>query len=156
EGAIYGMDYRKIEGGLLVQSLDTAQLDWNQVKVVTQRPPTPQELADLKIGWAVVKQVKSNAIVLARNQRIVGVGAGQMSRIDSVNISIRKAGDRSRGAVLTSDAFFPFPDNVEAAAAAGITAIAQPGGSVKDADSIAACNQHGLAMVFTGMRHFKH
>jgi phosphoribosylaminoimidazolecarboxamide formyltransferase/IMP cyclohydrolase len=115
-----------------------------------------QELADLQIGWAVVKQVKSNAIVLAKELMIIGVGAGQMSRIDSVSIAIRKAGDRAQGSVLASDAFFPFPDNVEAAAAAGVTAIAQPGGSVKDADSIAACNKHGIAMVFTGMRHFKH
>jgi phosphoribosylaminoimidazolecarboxamide formyltransferase / IMP cyclohydrolase len=156
EGHATSFDYRKIEGGLLVQSLDIAQLDWSQVKVVTERKPTAQELSDLQIGWAVVKQVKSNAIVLAKDQMIIGVGAGQMSRIDSVNIAIRKAGDRSQGSVLASDAFFPFPDNVEAAAAAGVKAIAQPGGSVKDADSIAVCNKHGIAMVFTGMRHFKH
>ncbi len=156
DGVATGFDFRKIEGGLLVQSLDVAQLDWSQVKVATERKPTAQELADLQIGWAVVKQVKSNAIVLAKDQMIIGVGAGQMSRIDSVNIAIRKAGDRTKGSVLASDAFFPFPDNVEAAAAAGVTAIAQPGGSVKDTDSIAACDKHGIAMVFTGMRHFKH
>ncbi|MFO0812754.1 MAG: bifunctional phosphoribosylaminoimidazolecarboxamide formyltransferase/IMP cyclohydrolase [Gemmatales bacterium] len=156
EGNAYGFDFRKIEGGLLVQGLDTALVDWNAVKVVTERKPSATELADLAVGWTVVKAVKSNAIVLAKDQMVIGVGAGQMSRIDSVQIAIRKAGDRSKGSVLASDAFFPFPDNVEAAAAAGVTAIAQPGGSVKDADSISACNKHGIAMVFTGMRHFKH
>lgn len=156
EGKAHGFDLRKIEGGLLVQGLDDAQFDWNQVKTVTKRALSSTELADLKVAWAVVKQVKSNAIVLAKDQMVIGVGAGQMSRIDSVQISIRKAGERVKGSVLASDAFFPFADNVEAAAAAGVTAIAQPGGSVKDADSIAACDKHGLAMVFTGMRHFKH
>lgn len=156
EGNAYGFDLKKIEGGLLVQNLDNAVLDWSQVKVVTKRAPTPSELADLAVGWAVVKQVKSNAIVLAKDRMVIGVGAGQMSRIDSVQIAIRKAGDRSQGSVLASDAFFPFPDNVEAAAAAGVKAIAQPGGSVKDQDSIAACDKHGIAMVFTAMRHFKH
>jgi len=156
EGKAYGFDLRKIEGGLLVQSLDDAQLDWSEAKVVTKRQPTAKELDDLKVGWAVVKLVKSNAIVLAKDRMIIGVGAGQMSRIDSVQIAIRKAGDRCKGSVLASDAFFPFADNVEAAAAAGVTAIAQPGGSVKDADSIAACDKHGIAMIFTAMRHFKH
>lgn len=156
EGQAYGFDLRKIEGGLLVQSLDNAPVDLAQAKVVTKKQPTQSELTDLTVAWAVVKSVKSNAIVLAKDSMVIGVGAGQMSRIDSVQIAIRKAGDRSPGSVLASDAFFPFPDNVEAAAAAGVTAIAQPGGSVKDADSIAACDRHGIAMVFTGMRHFKH
>lgn len=156
EGKATGFDLRKIEGGLLVQGLDDATLDWSQVKIVTQRGPTPAELADLQVGWAVVKQVKSNAIVLAKDRMVIGVGAGQMSRIDSVQIAIRKAGERVKGSSLSSDAFFPFADNVDAAAAAGVTAIAQPGGSVRDQDSIDACNKHGIAMIFTGMRHFKH
>jgi len=156
EGKASGFDLRRIEGGLLVQGRDEAVVNWNEVKVVTQRKPTEAELADLAVAWSVVRQVKSNAIVLAKDCMVVGVGAGQMSRVDSVQIAVRKAGDRSRGSVLASDAFFPFPDNIEVAAAAGIAAIAQPGGSVKDKDVIAACDQHGLAMVFTGVRHFKH
>jgi phosphoribosylaminoimidazolecarboxamide formyltransferase/IMP cyclohydrolase len=156
EGQPTGFDLRRIEGGLLVQGRDEAVVNWNEVKVVTQRKPTSAELADLAVAWAVVRQVKSNAIVLAKDRMVIGVGAGQMSRIDSVQIAVRKAGERSRGSSLASDAFFPFPDNVEAAAAAGVTAIAQPGGSVKDQDCIAACDKHGLAMVFTGVRHFKH
>ncbi len=156
EGKSHGFDLRRIEGGLLVQTRDEAQVDWAQAKVVTTRQPTPAERADLALAWAVCKHVKSNAIVLAKDQMIIGVGAGQMSRIDSVHLAIRKAGDRAQGAALASDAFFPFPDNVQAAAAAGITAIAQPGGSVKDNDSITAANQHNLAMLFTSIRHFKH
>lgn len=156
EGTAYGFDLRKIEGGLLVQGLDNKPLDLTQIKVVTRKSPTSSEMADLAVAWTVVKAVKSNAIVLAKDNMVIGVGAGQMSRIDSVNIAIAKAGDRSKGSVLASDAFFPFSDNVEAAAAAGVTAIAQPGGSVRDAESIAACDKHGITMVFTGMRHFKH
>src|SRR5262249_18277137 len=114
------------------------------------------ERADLAFAWKVCKHVKSNAIVLARQGMLVGAGAGQMSRVDSVQIAVRKAGERSRGSVLASDAFFPFRDNVDAAAAAGITAIVQPGGSVKDAESIAACDEHGLVMIFTSVRHFRH
>jgi phosphoribosylaminoimidazolecarboxamide formyltransferase/IMP cyclohydrolase len=156
EGKVSGLDLRKIEGGLLVQTRDEAEVDWSKVRVVSKRCPTENELADLALAWKVVKHVKSNAIVLAKESMVIGVGAGQMSRIDSVYIAAKKAGTRSAGSVLASDAFFPFPDNVEAAAAAGITAIAQPGGSVKDQESIAACDQHGIAMVFTGVRHFKH
>ena len=113
-------------------------------------------MADLRFAWIVCKHVKSNAIVLARGGMLVGVGAGQMSRVDSVHLAVRKAGDRESGAVLASDAFFPFRDNVDEAARAGVTAIVQPGGSLRDADSIAACDEHGLAMVFTGVRHFRH
>jgi phosphoribosylaminoimidazolecarboxamide formyltransferase/IMP cyclohydrolase len=104
----------------------------------------------------VCKHVKSNAIVLAKGGMIVGVGAGQMSRVDSVHMAVRKAGERGRGSVLASDAFFPFRDNVDEAARAGVTAVVQPGGSMRDADSVAACDEHGLAMVFTGVRHFRH
>jgi phosphoribosylaminoimidazolecarboxamide formyltransferase/IMP cyclohydrolase len=139
-----------------VQSRDIEADDFANLRVMTKRPPTEAELADLKFGWAVAKHVKSNAIVLAKGGMVVGVGAGQMSRVDSTSIAIQKAGDRSRGSVLASDAFFPFRDNVDAAARAGVTAIVQPGGSVRDADSIDACDEHGLAMVFTGVRHFRH
>ncbi|HUR55731.1 MAG TPA: bifunctional phosphoribosylaminoimidazolecarboxamide formyltransferase/IMP cyclohydrolase, partial [Gemmataceae bacterium] len=110
----------------------------------------------LHFAWLVCKHVKSNAIVLANGTQVVGVGAGQMSRVVSVEIAAKKAGERAKGSVLASDAFFPFPDNVELAAAAGVKAIIQPGGSVKDADSIAACDEHGIAMLFTGVRHFRH
>jgi phosphoribosylaminoimidazolecarboxamide formyltransferase/IMP cyclohydrolase len=130
--------------------------DFAQVKVVTRRAPTDAELLQLRFAWLVCKHVKSNAIVLVREGMVVGVGAGQMSRVDSVHLAVRKAGDRSRGSVLASDAFFPFRDNVDEGAKAGVTAVVQPGGSVRDKDSIAACDEHGLAMVFTGVRHFRH
>jgi phosphoribosylaminoimidazolecarboxamide formyltransferase/IMP cyclohydrolase len=113
-------------------------------------------LADLRFGWAIVRHVKSNAIVVCKDRMLLGVGAGQMSRVDSTEIAIKKAGDRVRGAVLASDAFFPFPDSIQKAAEAGIAAIIQPGGSVKDQEVIDACNQAGLPMIFTGRRHFKH
>jgi phosphoribosylaminoimidazolecarboxamide formyltransferase/IMP cyclohydrolase len=141
---------------LLVQSRDLSGDDFAQAKVVTKRAPTEAELADLRFAWLVGKHVKSNAIVLAKGSMVVGVGAGQMSRVDSVHIAIRKAGERVRGSVLASDAFFPFRDNIDEAARAGVVAVAQPGGSMRDADSIAACDEHGLAMVFTGVRHFRH
>ena len=127
--------------------------DW---KVVTDLDPTPIQMADLRFAWAMVRHVKSNAIVLAKDRMLLGAGAGQMSRVDSVEIAIKKAGDRVGGSVLGSDAFFPFPDSIERAATAGVAAVIQPGGSRKDDEVIAACNQHGLAMIFTGRRHFKH
>jgi phosphoribosylaminoimidazolecarboxamide formyltransferase/IMP cyclohydrolase len=111
---------------------------------------------DLQFAWNVCKHVKSNATVLARDCMVVGVGAGQMSRVDSVHLAVRKAGERRVGAVLASDAFFPFRDNIDEAARAGVTAVVQPGGSIRDADSIAACDENELAMVFTGVRHFRH
>jgi phosphoribosylaminoimidazolecarboxamide formyltransferase / IMP cyclohydrolase len=151
-----GFDYRRVDGGLLVQSRDVGADDPDKWKVVTKRKPTEEEFNALWFAWLVCKHVKSNALVLSSGQHVVGVGAGQMSRVDSVQIAIRKAGDRVKGSVLASDAFFPFRDNVDAAAAAGVAAIIQPGGSVKDADSIAACDEHGLAMLFTGVRHFRH
>jgi phosphoribosylaminoimidazolecarboxamide formyltransferase / IMP cyclohydrolase len=151
-----GLDFRKIEGGLLVQGRDRGADDPAKWQVVTKRQPTEEELQNLWFAWRVCKHVKSNAIVLGKAGQILGVGAGQMSRVDSVQISIRKAGDRVKGAVLASDAFFPFRDNVDAAATAGITAIVQPGGSTRDSESIAACDEHGLTMLFTGVRHFKH
>jgi phosphoribosylaminoimidazolecarboxamide formyltransferase/IMP cyclohydrolase len=155
-GRAPGLDYRRLEGGLLVQVRDEGGDDFVQARVVTKRPPTEKEMVGLRFAWRVCKHVKSNAIVLVRGAMVVGVGAGQMSRVDSVHMAVRKAGDRSRGAVLASDAFFPFRDNVDEAARAGVTALVQPGGSMRDADSIAACDEHNLAMVFTGVRHFRH
>jgi phosphoribosylaminoimidazolecarboxamide formyltransferase/IMP cyclohydrolase len=113
-------------------------------------------MADLRFAWEIVRHVKSNAIVLCKDCMLLGAGAGQMSRVDSTNIAIQKAGDRSTGSVLASDAFFPFPDSIEAAAAAGVSAVIQPGGSKKDDEVIAACNNKGIPMIFTGRRHFKH
>ncbi|MCA9267740.1 MAG: bifunctional phosphoribosylaminoimidazolecarboxamide formyltransferase/IMP cyclohydrolase [Planctomycetales bacterium] len=147
---------RWIEGGLLVQNTDFADDPRGDWKVVTARQPTDAEMAELAFAWAVVRHVKSNAIVLCRDQALCGAGAGQMSRVDSVEIAISKAGERAAGCVLASDAFFPFPDSIHRAAAAGVKAVIEPGGSVKDDEVIAACDEHGLAMVFTGRRHFKH
>lgn len=146
----------KVQGGLLIQDLDARQLGDEDIKVVTKRQPTEDELKQLLFSWKVVKHVKSNAIVVAREDRTVGVGAGQMNRVGAAKIAFEQAGDLAKGAVLASDAFFPMADTVQAAAAAGITAIIQPGGSIKDADSIAAADEAGIAMVFTGVRHFKH
>jgi phosphoribosylaminoimidazolecarboxamide formyltransferase/IMP cyclohydrolase len=150
------LDYRRVDGGLLVQSRDAEADDFAKAEVKSKRAPTDAELADLKFAWLVAKHVKSNAIVLAKGRMIVGVGAGQMSRIDSTHMAVRKANGREKGSVLASDAFFPFRDNVDMAAASGITAIVQPGGSVKDQESIDAANEHGIAMIFTGVRHFRH
>ena len=151
-----GLDLRRIEGGMLAQSWDQVEPDPASGQVATRRAPTESELADLAFAWRVCAMVKSNAIVVARDGQLLGVGAGQMSRLDSVRIAVEKAGDRSRGAVLASDAFFPFRDGPDAAAAAGITAIIQPGGSKRDQETVAACNEHGMAMVLTGRRHFRH
>ncbi len=161
-----GLLWRNISGGFLVQDRDTADVDGMELKVVTRRAPTEAELADLRFGFRVVKHVKSNAIVLAKGGATVGIGAGQMSRVDAVRIATWKAEEAARaagqatslaeGAVVASDAFFPFPDGVEAAAAAGITAVIQPGGSLRDADAIVAADRAGIAMVFTGVRHFRH
>jgi phosphoribosylaminoimidazolecarboxamide formyltransferase/IMP cyclohydrolase len=148
--------YRFIEGGLLVQDADALADPEAEWKVATDCQPTEAQLADLRFAWAMVRYVKSNAIVLAKNRMLLGAGAGQMSRVDSVEISIKKAGDRVQGSVLASDAYFPFPDSIEAAAAAGVVAVIQPGGSRNDQASIDACNKHGLPMIFTGRRHFKH
>lgn len=156
------LDYRRVGGGLLVQEADTTIADVARGRVVTQRKPTQKEIADLNFAWHVVKHVKSNAIVLARDNQTVGIGAGQMSRIDAVTIAGMKARDSFKdrdilkAAVMASDAFFPFRDGVDAAARLGITAIVQPGGSIRDKEVIAACNEHDMAMVFTGMRHFRH
>jgi phosphoribosylaminoimidazolecarboxamide formyltransferase/IMP cyclohydrolase len=149
-------EIRSVRGGLLLQERDRAIEDEAGWKVVTERKPTAEELNALRFAWRVVKHVKSNAIVLARETATVGIGAGQMSRLDAVRLAIAKAGEMARGAVLASDAFFPFPDGVEEAAEAGVKAIVQPGGSRRDADVIEAANAYGLAMLFTGVRHFRH
>jgi len=155
------LQFKRVGGGLVVQTRDaTGPGEVTNGKVVSKRAPTKEEIAALEFAWRVCKHVKSNAIVLARGDgeglRTVGVGAGQMSRVVSVQIACEKAGDLARGSVLASDAFFPFPDGVEAAAKKGVTAVAQPGGSVKDADVIATADALGLAMIVTGVRHFRH
>jgi phosphoribosylaminoimidazolecarboxamide formyltransferase/IMP cyclohydrolase len=124
--------------------------------VVTEKQPTPEQLAELAFAWKVAKHVKSNAIVVTRNRTTVGVGAGQMNRVGAASIALNQAGDKTQGAILASDGFFPFDDTVKTAAAAGIEAIVQPGGSIRDKDSIQAANELGLVMVLTGMRHFLH
>ena len=145
-----------VSGGFLVQGSDSLAVARAEMRSVGQRPPTEEEWEQLLFAWRVVKHVKSNAIVLARDHAAVGVGAGQMSRVESVRLAAARAGDLSHGTVLASDAFFPFPDGVEAAADAGVTAVIQPGGSVKDAEVLAVADQRGLAMVYTGARHFRH
>jgi len=145
-----------VEGGMLVQESDKLQLDPDELKVVTKRAPTEEELKQLLFSWKVVKHVKSNAIVLANNSMTVGVGAGQMNRVGAAKIAIEQAGERAKGSALASDAFFPMGDTLELAAKAGITAVIQPGGSIKDQESIDMANQYGIAMVFTGARHFRH
>ncbi|MCM3639188.1 bifunctional phosphoribosylaminoimidazolecarboxamide formyltransferase/IMP cyclohydrolase [Sporosarcina luteola] len=145
-----------VEGGLLMQQPDAYGFDDAEIRVATDREPTESEWEAMKLGWAVVKHVKSNAIVVSDSQRTLGVGAGQMNRVGAAAIALTQAGERAKGAALASDAFFPMDDTVEAAAKAGITAIIQPGGSVKDEDSIKKANEYGIAMVFTGVRHFKH
>ena len=153
---IANLDFKRVAGGLLVETLDELGLDRGRLQVVTQRRPTLEELTDLLFAWRAVRHVRSNAIVLARNGATVGVGAGQASRQVSVEIALRRAGDRARTAVMASDAYFPFPDGIHAAASAGVTAIIQPGGSIRDEMAIEVADRHHLAMVFTGRRHFRH
>ena len=149
-------DYRKVTGGMLVQDRDEVAAQKERWKVVTSRQPTAAELADLEFAWLVCKHVKSNAILFAKAGQVIGVGAGQMSRLDSSFIAAHKAGERARGGVCASDAFFPFRDGIDQIHAAGITAAIQPGGSKRDDEVIEACNEFGIAMIFTGQRHFKH
>ncbi len=151
-----GLDLKKVAGGLLVQEQDLAQLQIPDLKVVTKRQPTPAELDELLFGWKVVKHVKSNAIVVTKDFGTIGIGPGQTNRVGAAKIALEQAGEKAQGACLASDAFFPMPDSIEAAAKAGISAIIQPGGSIKDQDSIVMADQFGIAMVFTGIRHFKH
>jgi phosphoribosylaminoimidazolecarboxamide formyltransferase/IMP cyclohydrolase len=161
-----GLAWRQLAGGFLLQDRDNGRVAKSDLKTVTKRAPTPQELDDLMFAFTVCKHVKSNAIVYAKGGATVGIGAGQMSRVDSSRIAARKAEDAAqaagvtepatRGSVVASDAFFPFADGLEAAIAAGATAVIQPGGSVRDNEVIAAADKAGIAMVFTGMRHFRH
>ncbi|WP_151669561.1 bifunctional phosphoribosylaminoimidazolecarboxamide formyltransferase/IMP cyclohydrolase [Nitrincola schmidtii] len=154
-----GLDYKRVNGGLLVQDRDIGMIDVSQLKIVTERQPTEQEIRDLLFCWEVAKFVKSNAIVYARDGQTVGIGAGQMSRVYSARIAAIKAADEGlevKGSVMASDAFFPFRDGIDSAAESGITAVIQPGGSMRDQEVIDAANEHGMAMVFTGMRHFRH
>jgi phosphoribosylaminoimidazolecarboxamide formyltransferase/IMP cyclohydrolase len=150
------LELRQISGGMLCQNADDLADDESEWKVVTVAKPSDALMNDLRFAWAVCRHVKSNAIVLAKGGALLGVGAGQMSRVDSVEISIKKAGDRAKGSVLASDAFFPFDDSIHEAAKAGVAAVVQPGGSRRDDEVIAACNEHGLPMIFTGRRHFRH
>ena len=150
------LDYRRVRGGLLVQDGDTIDDSKLELKVVTKRAPTPEELEDLKFAWRAVKHIKSNAILLAKDKTLLGMGAGQPNRVVSVFLAKSKAGEKARGSVMASDAMFPFSDSVEQAAEGGITAIIQPGGSVRDDESIKAADEHNIAMVFTGVRHFLH
>lgn len=157
--ALPGADFKRVGGGVLIQSADSRNVGDGDLRIVSKRTPTPAEQLDLLFAWRVAKFVKSNAIVFCGNQRTLGIGAGQMSRIDSTRIAAMKAqgaGLALAGSVVASDAFFPFRDGVDALAQAGATAVIQPGGSVRDEEVIAAANEHGLAMVFTGIRHFRH
>ncbi len=151
-----GLDFKRVVGGILLQSPDHLVVTAADLKAVTERAPTQEEVEELLFAWKIVRHVKSNAIVLSRGGQIVGVGAGQMNRVRSVKLAVEQAGELARGAVLASDAFFPFPDGPEAAAEAGITAIIQPGGSVKDSETIEVANRNNVAMVFTSVRHFLH
>ena len=157
--ALTGLDYKRVNGGLLIQDRDIAMIDELALKVVTRRQPEQQEMKDLLFAWKVAKFVKSNAIVYCRNDMTIGIGAGQMSRVYSARIAAIKAADAGltvEGSVMASDAFFPFRDGLDSAAKAGITAVIQPGGSMRDQELIDAADEHGMAMVFTGMRHFRH
>ncbi|MBL4865394.1 MAG: bifunctional phosphoribosylaminoimidazolecarboxamide formyltransferase/IMP cyclohydrolase, partial [Pseudomonadales bacterium] len=159
EERIGGLDYKRVNGGLLVQERDLGSITASDLKLVTKRAPSTQEQKDLLFCWQVAKYVKSNAIVYAKTGQTIGIGAGQMSRVYSAKIAGIKAADESlqvTGSVMASDAFFPFRDGIDAAADAGITAVIQPGGSIRDEEVIAAADEAGMAMVFTGMRHFRH
>ena len=157
EHAKPAMDYRKVVGGMLAQDRDISRLDdASKLKVVSERAPTDKEISDMLFAWKVTKHVKSNSIVFAKDKTTVGIGAGQMSRVDAVKIASFKGGAQTGGAVMSSDAFFPFRDGIDEAAKAGITAVIHPGGSIRDEDVIKAANEYGMAMVFTGYRVFKH
>lgn len=149
-------EFKFIEGGLLIQDKDRSVLNSSQLQVMTQVAPSEEELKSMSFAWQVLKHIKSNAILIVKNHITIGIGAGQVSRIDAVHMALRKAGSDLTGAVLASDAFFPFRDSIDLIAKSGVRTILQPGGSVRDEEVIAACNEHGIAMVFTGIRSFKH
>ncbi|MEJ2418951.1 MAG: bifunctional phosphoribosylaminoimidazolecarboxamide formyltransferase/IMP cyclohydrolase, partial [Exilibacterium sp.] len=154
-----GLDFKRVNGGLLIQDRDLGMRTEADLQIVTMRKPTDAEMRDMLFAWKVAKMVKSNAIVYARDSRTIGVGAGQMSRVNSSRIAAIKAehaGLEVRGSAMASDAFFPFRDGIDNAARAGVSAVIQPGGSMRDEETIAAADEHGLTMVFTAMRHFRH
>lgn len=153
---VAALDIRSVHNGLLVQRLDSGDPDGTILKTVTDRPPTDDELSALQFAWQAVQHVKSNAIVLAKPNRTVGIGGGLPSRVDAVELAVKKAGAEVKGAVMASDAFFPFPDGIQVAVDAGVTAVIQPGGSIRDSKVIQAANEAGIAMVITGTRHFRH
>ena len=150
------MEVRNIDGGLLVQDVDTKILTEDDFTVVTEKQPTPRDVQAALFAWKVLRHAKSNGILIAKNNTTVGLGAGQVSRIDAVHMALKKGGENVRGSVLASDAFFPFRDSVDVLGDAGITTVVQPGGSIRDQEVINACNEHGLSMVFTGTRCFRH
>jgi phosphoribosylaminoimidazolecarboxamide formyltransferase/IMP cyclohydrolase len=159
EATAPALDIKQVNGGILLQDRDLGLITEADVRVVSKRTPSPSEMADLLFAWRVAKFVKSNAIVYAKNQQTVGVGAGQMSRVNSARIAAIKAehaGLEVKGSVMASDAFFPFRDGIDNAASVGIAAVIQPGGSIRDEEVIAAADEADIAMVFTGMRHFRH
>jgi len=159
EATTGSFDFKKVSGGLLVQGSDIGKITADDLEVVTRKAPTAEQIEDMLFAWTVVKYVKSNAIIFCKDNMTIGVGAGQMSRVYSTKIAAIKAADGGldvKGSVMASDAFFPFRDGIDAAAETGIAAIIQPGGSMRDDEVIQAANDHGLAMVFTGMRHFRH
>jgi len=153
---VRGQKFPVVSGGLLVQTPDNSTETRADCEVVTDRAPTEEEWKALEFAWVIVKHVKSNAIVLTNKDTTLGVGAGQMNRVGSADIAIAEAGEKAKGSVMSSDAFFPFGDTIEAAGKAGITAVIQPGGSIRDQESIDMANKYGIAMVFTGHRHFRH
>ena len=158
-GEVSGWEYKQISGGMLVQDRDLGKVTADELRIVTEAKPTDDQVSTMLFAWTVCKHVKSNAIVLAVPGQTIGVGAGQMNRVDSIRIAAARAQRFDlpmKGSVLASDAFFPFRDNVDEAASLGVSAIIQPGGSVKDEESIEAANEHGLVMAFTGIRHFNH
>jgi phosphoribosylaminoimidazolecarboxamide formyltransferase/IMP cyclohydrolase len=150
------LEVRNIDGGILVQDTDTSVLTLDELKTVTKAVPSDSEMKAMFFGWKVLKHVKSNAILLVKDNETIGIGAGQVSRVDAVNIALKKAGERLDNSILCSDAFFPFRDSIDKIANTGIRAVIQPGGSIRDQEVIAACDDHGIAMVFTGRRCFKH
>jgi phosphoribosylaminoimidazolecarboxamide formyltransferase/IMP cyclohydrolase len=156
KAAATGLDFKRVVGGILLQTPDHYVVTRVDLKVVTKREPTEAEIDEMLFAWRVMRHAKSNAIVFTKERQVIGVGAGQMNRVRSVKLAVEQAGEAARGAVMASDAFFPFPDGPEAAAAAGITAIIQPGGSVKDQETIDVADRNGIAMVFTSIRHFLH
>jgi len=156
EAVSCGLEFKRVNGGLLVQERDAHILNRDACKVVTKRAPTEKEWADMLFAWTVAKHVKSNAIVFAKDGVTLGVGAGQMNRVNSTRIAAHHGGEAIQDSAVASDAFFPFRDGVDALAEAGAKAVIQPGGSIRDDEVIAAANEHGLAMIFTGIRHFRH